>query len=244
MKIYDLIESGKFRHTARILKEIALATQADWTRRVLAAEPSWWGRQAISKASGGGGGFLIKKIPGGFRIYYANKGKYNYFAVIQRGRGSYDMKPALLASPRARSGKNGRYIIIPFTKNKDKSKIGPSNEINSVMTKIGSIKEKNADGKAVSRNTYSYRKDPGMTGKGNTYASEQVNKDKSVTRSYHKFVIVSEKSTGFIHKPIKKQDSHGIIQKSVNKALSHEAVKKAIAKDARNIVLDLIRKSK
>jgi len=239
-----LLDAGEFPNTSRILEEKATQIAAEWTRRVLASEPSWWGRQAISKTSGGGGGFLIRKVPGGFQVYYANKGKYNYLAVIQKGRGSYDMKPGLLASPRARSGKNGRYIIVPFTKDKKGKKIGPSSEINSVITKVGSKKEPNADGKTVVRNKYGpYRKDPGMTGKGNIFASEQKNKNGSVSRSFVKFVIVTENSQGFFYPAIKAQNHRRHIMKSVNKAMKSEAVKKAIGTDAKRLISRMIKNS-
>ncbi|MDH5597621.1 MAG: hypothetical protein OEY34_00770, partial [Cyclobacteriaceae bacterium] len=64
-----LLDAGEFPNTSRILEEKATQIAEEWTRRVLASEPSWWGRQAISKTSGGGGGFLIRKVPGGFQVY-------------------------------------------------------------------------------------------------------------------------------------------------------------------------------
>lgn len=235
-----LWERGFFPRTQKILKEIAVTAKEGWTQATLAFSPNWWGRMAISKQSGGGGGFIVRKAIGGYEIHYANKGKYNYLAVVERGRDEYDMKPKLLASPRARMGKNGRYVIVPLSKNEDGSRVSPkNNEINSLMTKIGTKKEPNADGKIVTRNKYQYSREEGMTGQKNSFETRQTHKDGSIQRSYHKFVMVSEKSERWIHPAIQGAKNQEKIQAVVDKAIKSKVLKTAIATDVKSLILGL-----
>lgn len=189
MNYEQLFEQGKFPRTKLVLNRIAKATQEAWTNNTLAAKPSWWGKMAMSNRPGGGGGILIRKIPGGFQVYHPNKGKYNYMAVIERGRGRYDMRPSILGGSRARMGANGPYVIVPITKNENGTPVSPkNNSINSVIIKTGSFKEENAHGQMVTRNRYKYRQDPGMTSQGNVFAREQKYKNGKIQRSFVKFV--------------------------------------------------------
>lgn len=234
--ILKLFESGKFVNLDSKLTIISEAIRDKWVSAIknVPKKAQWFSRMALLDASGGGGGLIINRIPGGmgFRISYANKGDYNYFRVIEYGRPRFDMKPGLLASPRARMGKNGRYIIIMFSKNEDGSKVNPTNNsINSVMTKLGSVKVPNADGKKVTRNRYSYRQDPGMTGKGNTFVvSEQKQKGGNIHRSYGKFVVLSEKSKGWYYPEIPAANTKKIIKREMGETLSHPKVKQSIRK--------------
>lgn len=236
--------------TDRIISQVADAIRVKWKSMILATKPSWWGRMAMFSGSGGGGGLTINRIPGGlgFRISYANKGKYNYFRVIEYGRPRFDMKPGLLASPRARMGKNGRYIIIAFSKNQDGSTVSPeNNDFNSIITKIGTKKEPNADGKRVTRNRYSYRQDPGTTGKGNAFISEQQQKDGSVHRSYMKFVVLSENSGGWYYPAIPPYQTKKRIKKEIGKTLSNpktkKAINQAIASDLQPTITDFLKRN-
>ncbi|TGJ99850.1 hypothetical protein EHO57_13905 [Leptospira langatensis] len=245
MNYEGLYEKGKFPRTKRVLSYIANAAKEAWSSNVLAAKPAWWGRMAMSSRSGGGGGIKIIPIPGGFRIYHPNTGKYPYMKVLEKGRARYDIKAALLAGPRARMGEHGRYTIIPLSKNDNGSEVSPSNnQINSVMTKVRSYKEPNADGKIVSRNQYSYRTDPGMTGKGNVFATEQVYKNGHVQRSFMKFVTISERTRGWYYPAIPAQKILVGVKKDVEKALRSDSVKKAVAGDMKDLIRELIRQKK
>lgn len=238
-----LWQDGYFPRTEKLIREIAIIAKEGWSQATLSASPSWWGKMALSKTSGGGGGFILRKVPGGYEVSYANQGKYNYLAVIEKGRGPFDMKPSILASKRARMGKNGRYTIVPLSKGNGGEKISPSNSnINGLMTKIGSRKEPNADGQTVTRNRYSYSRDQGMSGKGNIYETRQHQKDGSIQSSYTKFITVSESSNGFIYPAIKAQNNQAKIEAVVNKALASNSLKTAIAKDMNGIISHLVKK--
>jgi hypothetical protein len=247
-KFDHLWKHGYFTSTNKILLEIIEKLRETWHDLVANhSAPSWWGRMAMFSGSGGGGGFLIKeKAPGSYRIYYANKGKYNYLAVIQNGRARFDMKPGLLNSSKVRHGKNGRYLIIPFSKNEDGSNVSPKNNaISNVITKTGSRKEpsiKDSNTKVV-RNKYKTRVDPGMTGKGNVSVSEQVYKNGHVHRSSTKFVILSDKSKGFFYPKIEAQKHDEIIGKLRDQALKSKDLKIAIANDIASLKYILLKKS-
>ncbi|TGM87962.1 hypothetical protein [Leptospira licerasiae] len=245
MNYESLYEQGKFPRVRSVLKQIADLAQKGWTENALAARPAWWGRQAISKSTGGGGGILLRKIPGGFQVYHPNKGKYNYMKVIEKGRARYNMKEALLNGPRARVGKRGPYVVIPLNKNENGSAVGPmKNEINSVIIKTGSYKEENTKGQLVSRNRYKYRKDPGMTGKGNVFALEQRYKNGKVQRNFMKFVTVTERSRGFYYPQIPAQRIQEGVKKDVEKALRSKTLKQAVASDMKGLILDLLKKKR
>ncbi|MBM9578920.1 hypothetical protein JWG45_17380 [Leptospira sp. 201903070] len=245
MNYEQLFEQGKFPRTRFVLNRIAKATQEAWTNNTLAAKPSWWGRMAMSNRPGGGGGILIRPIPGGFQVYHPNKGKYNYMAVIERGRGRYDMRPSLLGGSRARMGENGPYVIVPITKNENGTPISPKNKsINSVIIKTGTFKEENAHGQMVTRNRYKYRQDPGMTGKGNVFAREQKYKNGTVQRSFVKFVVVTEKSRDFFQPAIPAQKIIAGIKEDVKSALKSKTLKQAVALDTKNLILELLSKKK
>ncbi|TGK41226.1 hypothetical protein [Leptospira andrefontaineae] len=243
MNYETLFEQGKFPRVKSVLKQIANLAQKSWTHNTLSARPAWWGRQAISKSTGGGGGILLRKIPGGFQVYHPNKGTYNYMKIIEKGRARFNMKAALLSGSKARVGKRGPYVVIPLSNNEDGSGIGPmKNEINSVIIKTGSYKEENTKGKLVSRNKYKYRKDPGMTGRGNVFAIEQKYKNGKVQRNFMKFVTVSERSRGFYYPQIPAQRIQEGVKKDVEKALNSKTLKQAVASDMKDLILELLKK--
>ncbi|AGS80466.1 hypothetical protein [Leptospira alstonii] len=241
----SLYAKGKFPRTRFLLEKIAVSAKDSWTHNTLSAKPAWWGKMAMSNRTGGGGGILIKKIPGGYQVFHPNKGKYNYMAVIERGRRRYDMRPALLGGSRARMGENGPYVIVPVTKNENKTPVSPkNNSINSVIIKTGSFKEENAHGKLVTRNRYKYRQDPGMTGRGNVFASEQVYKNGHVQRSFVKFVVVTERSTDFFQSVIPAQRVLGRVKEDVNRALKSKQLKSAVALDTKDLISELLSKKR
>lgn len=235
---------GEFPRTKKILADLSNWIKAEWEVRLSKANPSWWGRMALSTQSGGGGGILTKKITGGFEVYYANKGKYNYMSILENGRSSYDMKPALINGKRSRAGKNGRYTIIGFSKNQDGSKVNAvNNSINSIITKIGSYTDK--EGK--NRNRYAYTKAEGMTGKGNAFITQQRNqKDGSIHRSGVKFIVVSanSKESSFWYPAIKAHNIIGNLRSELKSAIAHPSVKKAVSADMVDVARNLIRKYK
>ncbi|ULG90815.1 hypothetical protein FH593_21045 (plasmid) [Leptospira interrogans] len=245
MNYETLYKQGKFPRTQKILSTIALAAKESWTHNVLSAKPSWWGRMAMSSESGGGGGILIKEIPGGYRVFHPNRGKYNYMAVIEKGRPRYDMRPALLGGSRARMGKNGPYVIVPITKNEDGTPLSfEKNTINSVIIKTGSFKEENAHGQLVTRNKYKYRQDPGMTRQGNVFVREQIYKNGNVQRSLVKFVVVNERSRDFFQAAIPAQKVFSGVKEDVHKALKSKQLKKAVALDVKDSIKELLSKKR
>ncbi|AGS80764.1 hypothetical protein LEP1GSC050_0105 [Leptospira phage vB_LbrZ_5399-LE1] len=238
-----LYSKGKFPRTKYVLSQIAKEAHTLWSKRVLEAWPSYFGKMAMSNRSGGGGGLKIVPVPGGFKIVHPNKGRYNYMSVLEKGRSRYDMKEALLSGPRARTGKNGRYTIIPLTKNSDKSPISPvNNDINAVITKVGSFKDINPRGEIVTRNRYSYRIDPGMTGKGNVFASEQVYRNGQVKRTFLKFLTVSEKSKGMFYPRIPAYNIISGIRQRIERKLRGNEIRSAVAMDVKSLTLDLLKK--
>ncbi|PJZ89551.1 hypothetical protein [Leptospira levettii] len=236
-QVYD--QSGNFNNLKKIIAQLSDWAKTEWENELKSAKPSWWGRMALSSRAGGGGGIQKKKIPGGFEIFYPNKGKYNYAKILEEGRGAYNMVPALINGPRSRAGKNGRYTIIGFLKNEDKTDVSPfNNDINSIISKTGTYKDR----EQKVRNIYFYRQDPGMTGRGNAFLSEQPNKDGTVHRHGVKFVAVSGKSSGWIYPSIKAHNIKDKIQSEIKKALQHPSVKSAVASDLKSLARSIIRK--
>ncbi|MCG6170232.1 hypothetical protein [Leptospira sanjuanensis] len=240
-----LYKKGKFPRTQGLIERIAVAAKDSWSHNVLSAKPSWWGRMAMSNRAGGGGGILLKKVPGGFRVIHPNKGKYNYMKVIENGRGRYDMRPALLGGSRARMGPHGPYVIVPIFKNENGTPVSPQhNEINSVLIKTGTYKEANAHGQMVTRNKYKYRRDPGMTGKGNVFAREQVYKNGNVQRSFVKFVVVNNFSRDFFQPVIQAQKVFSGVKEDVERAFKSKQFKSAVAADTKDLIRELLSKKK
>lgn len=203
--------------------------KTQWERYIAASDvPGWWKRSVLID----GGGLLIRKTSEGSEVYYSNSGKYDYMDVIERGRGAYDMKPALLSGSRAMMGANGRYVIVPLTRNKGGKKVSAkNNEINSTISKIGSKTVMNANGQPIIKNVYKYMKRKGDTGAGNVFRSEQKQKGGSVHKSYTKFVVVSEKSSGWIYPAIKAGHYTEQIQKDIDRAMKSKALKNAVLAD-------------
>ncbi|MCG6195659.1 hypothetical protein LFX25_20665 [Leptospira sp. FAT2] len=241
----QLFEKGKFPDTKRVLHQIATSAKESLIQKTLAAKPAWWGRMAMSNKAGGGGGILLGRIPGGYKVYHPNKGKYNYLATLERGRGRYDMRPSLLGGSRARTGENGPYVIVPIRKNENGTPVSPKNNlINSAIIKIGTFKEENAHGQMVTRNKYKYRIDPGMTGRGNAFVAEQKYKNGNVKRSYLKFVVVNQFSKNFFQPAIPAQKIFASVKEDVNKALKSKILRSAVASDSKALILDLLKKRK
>lgn len=245
MNFESLFNQGKFPKTKSYLFELSNAAKKSWELNILSAKPSFWGKMALSNKSGGGGGLLIIPIAGGFRVYHPNKGKYNYLKVLEKGRARYDMKEAILSGPRAKIGENGRYSIIPFTKNENGTLFSPiTNEINSVIIKTGSYKSENPSGKMVSRNTYEYRQDPSMTGKGNVFASDQIYRNGVIHRSFVKFVTISEKSRPMYYPRISPHPMLPNIKKEIARELKSERFKQVVREDSANLVFQIFNKKK
>ena len=228
INLQRLLDRGEFPQTAKYLHSLTRAAKAKYESYIRNFTPSWWGRMALSTGPGGGGGLLIRKVPGGLEIYYANAGKYNYLEVVEKGRGTYDMKPALLRSPRARTGKNGRYIIIPMTRNKDRSEVNDENNtIHSVVRRTGHYMDREG------KKRIKYGKVEDRSGRGNVYAFEQGPvKSGEMQYSYAKFLTVSENSSGWIQKPIQGARIEPEIQKEVDKTVRRDPrLQEAISRD-------------
>lgn len=102
--------------------------------------------------------------------------------VMEQGRERYDMKPALVRSPRARISKKGdRYTIIGFRHGMKQVRSRPdiSEQFDSIKsyTKVGEKRRRNADGNMVSRNVYNYSSDGVGT---------RVNDDSAPEKPHHK----------------------------------------------------------
>lgn len=228
VKVEDLLSRGQMPTVARYLSKLALATKEKYESLIGNFRPSWWARMALSKQGDGGGGIAIRKVAGGLEVYYVNSGKYNYLEVIEKGRGVFDMKSALLRSPRARSGKNGRYIIIPMRKNKDGSDVNEkNNQVNSILKRTGHYMDKEG------KKRISYAKVEDRTGKGNVFGFQQGPvKSGNMQYSYTKFVAVSERSTGWQQKAITGVPIEPPLQKEVNKTIQTDPrLQRAISDD-------------
>lgn len=187
---------------------------------------------ALSTGSGGGGGFGIRKIPGGVEVFYLNKGSYDYFEVIQKGRARYSIKQALLRSPRAKQGPNGKYIVVPITRNEGGSKVSPKNNpINAILRSTG----QESDDSGQPRKKYKHV--GSMGGGGNVYGMQQGPvKGGGMQYSYMKFVLVSQKTEGFWYPAIKGEPIEEKVQKQVNQALESESLKKAVRLDIESFI--------
>lgn len=68
---------------------------------------------------------------------------------IESGQSPFDMKPGLLASPKAKDGKNGKYLIVPFKHDKGTAQSSLTQTVAASMSQNGlpfSDIEKGADG--------------------------------------------------------------------------------------------------
>lgn len=245
MKLEKLYDQGKLPRTRNLIERIAGGAQSEWEAMTAESVPNWWGRQALSRGSGGGGGILTKSIPGGKLVYYANKGKYNYMEILDMGRSRYDMKPALLASSRARKGENGNYLIIAFTRNKNGSKVSPKNNtINAALKKIGSELKANAQNIKVRRNVYTVREIAKVPDRKNgAYVSEQKTKGGGVQRSYMKFVCLNENSRGWMYPKIIKHSFTKKLNRTIKTAMRSKQLHDAVAQDMDSLVQQLIKQA-
>ena len=201
----ELWRKGQLPNTERYVENLSLAIKKQYESRIDETHPHWWARMALSDRSpDAGGGILIRKTSTGMQVYYANKGKYNYLSVIENGRGRYSIKEALLRSPRAKTGKKGRYIIIPMKGKKEEA--------------VGTIKRTGTrlDASGVRRSTYKYSD---KKGRGSTYRAAQETKGGKTQYSYVKFVCVSENSTGWIHPAIPPNPIAKELQKDTDRIL-------------------------
>jgi hypothetical protein len=231
-RLGELFRRGAFPRVASFTRELAERTQAQFVQRLQSTRPRWWGRQALSTGPGGGGGILIRTIAGGHEVFYAGRGAYNYLRVIEGGRPRYHMVPALLRSPRARSGPRGRYIIIPLKEGGEKGNPDqPSEPANAVLKRTGYT----VDSEGKRRSKYKVF-EPG-TGRGNVYGSAQGPiKSGLFQYSWMKFVIVSERTRNWwypaippqpIQKPLQDQiDRH--LQKPETQAYIRELVEQDV----------------
>lgn len=127
--------------------------------------------------------------------------KYRFGQVIEEGRGAYDMKQMLLTSSKVRFGPRGRYLVIPM---KPGGKI-PDNKVDVKLEKIGERREPGG----TLRNMYARtERKPGhsadfFSGRKKRSVAEFHQKQKNgIHRSQMVFVIMHERSSGWIHRPI------------------------------------------
>lgn len=194
-KLYD---SGKMPRTEQVINELAEAIGEQWRIKIINHKPTWWGRSAADDENYE---IILRKIPGGMEVFWKEKGnpQYDFQKVVNEGRAAFPIKDALLSGPRARIGKNGRYAIVPFTRNQDGTKVNPrNNDIAGSISKVSEYKDSNG----VTRNKYSYNRSGRDTGKGNVYRTTQKVKNGGRQYGYIKFVMVSEKSQGWMYPTI------------------------------------------
>ena len=85
--------------------------QSQWKDSVNNSDvPNWWKRMVFRS----GGKLKKKRTLNGFRIYYSDEGKYDYFGVIDKGRPRYDMKAVLWSRLPKHMGRNGAYVVVPL----------------------------------------------------------------------------------------------------------------------------------
>lgn len=211
-----------WRQTRMAIEKIAEIALGKW--QMAARNPkdkgaSWFGRQYADGIAIHDRSFTNKSLsvtigPVGSKALGAAK-------VVELGRPRFDMKPGLLASKRARKGKNGPYTIIGFRHGiQTIMTAGVQEDFNELktMTKIGSKVELNAFGGKVARNVYDYssaglRKKLGtVTDHGHLSGAvkfqQPVGKDRKAGRSQSQaitFRIVSARSTGWFFPSIQAQ---------------------------------------
>lgn len=214
--LQNAFKHGKLVRTENRLQQIAGNVQTVFRGKIEDSVPRWWGRMALDDEQGGGGGILIRRIAGGYRVFYANMGRYNYLAVIEQGRAAYSIKDALLRSPNTRKGRAGRYIVIPMPAKAD-------NESPVLKRKGLSL---DAEGKT----RISYKgMQPGSSG---TVRMAQTVKGGKVQTASMKFVVVSERSKGWIYPAIKANPISQKLQAEVDEILPNDSrLKKAIEQD-------------
>jgi hypothetical protein len=230
----ELYDAGLFPRTQAFADQLAAATKAEFEKELGSATPSWWGRQALSTRPGGGGGIQIRRIPGGHEVHYADKGAYNYLAVIERGRGRVSIKDALLRSPRAKTGKHGRYIAVPLRRNKDGSRVSAKNNTASTtLIKSGFFDDSEGQKRTKLRPVGI----PG--GQGNATAFAQPTKS-GVRRSFVRLVTVTERSTGWMHPAIPAQPIQPVLQRKVEEALRSDHFRKRIEADVQDFLQSVL----
>jgi hypothetical protein len=240
MKIQSLKkawEAGEFARSKRFVERLAASVKTKWEEMVFEKAPAWWGRMALSSGAGGGGGILVKPIPGGLKVYYANKGSYNYMEVIVNGRQSYSIKDALLRSSRAKYSKQiGRYIVVPMTRNDDGSKISPkNNDIGAIMRHTGQT----TDAGGQPRKGYRVLS---ANGQGEAVGMQQGPiKGGGMQHSYMKFVVVSQNSDGWIYPAIPANPIPEKLQSQTDKMLKSSEFKKMVKADVKDFVKRMIK---
>lgn len=153
-------EGMDWRQTRQAIEKVAEIIVGNWQQAAQnpkASQAKWFGQQY-------GKSITIKERRFSSRemsVTIGPKGAKGEGAarVVEEGRPRYDMKPALLASKRARSGKKGRYIIVSFRHGMQivqEAGVGGDFKKLKSMEKIGSNIELNAFGEKVSRNVYSF----------------------------------------------------------------------------------------
>jgi hypothetical protein len=158
--VRELSKKGMaWRNTRNAIQRISELSIQNWKTKANNPKENhakWFGRQYASSIT-----IKEKKFSDTeMRIVIGPSGKGIKSAeVIENGRGEYDMKPSLLASPRARRSKRGKvYTIVGFRHGmKTVISAGVSESFDKLKSynKVGSKLELNAHGKTVSRNVYS-----------------------------------------------------------------------------------------
>jgi hypothetical protein len=108
LNIGPVMRAHIFSNLAGAVQGIAAAGEERWQRAALKA-PLWEGERQAYAAS------ISHRMTGEFSAEIVSD--YKYVEDIESGRPAYDMKRMLWTSTKVRTGKKGRYLIIPFRHN-------------------------------------------------------------------------------------------------------------------------------
>lgn len=227
----QLFSRGAFPRSAQFMDRLAQAARKEFEEELFTGAPAWWGRMALSTEPGGGGGILVRDVPGGKDVEYADQGYYNYVQVIQEGRPRYSTRDALMRSPRARRTEDGvRYHVVPLTRNDSGQRIGPrTGPVNAVLKKSGY--ESDDGGQMRS----SYRIFQRADGEGDVFAMAQHVKG-GIQRSYVRFVLVTEYSKGWYYPAIPANPIEKNLQAKVDRALRSDTFRKRVRNDVEDFL--------
>lgn len=118
-RLSQLQHDDAYPRTAKAVQELTREAQRLMLKAVQGNRVSWSGGSfTINRIEGRLAGSILGgyRYPlGGDRLAGGVEVKIAYYKYIRDGIRPYDMKPGLLASPKAKTSKNGiRYLVIPM----------------------------------------------------------------------------------------------------------------------------------
>jgi hypothetical protein len=187
--IRSLSGSGQLKEVSATVQAWGEHARRAWVNLVISKskqlnQPGWWVRNYLGP---GNKNIKVRKTgPLSFELYWEGDGRYDYSAVIEGGRGVYDMKKLLTTSKKVRVTKNGvRYLVVPI-KTSEPATFG--------MQKVGEVRI----GTGGTRNTYQYDR----RGAGNVAEFRQIQKGGMIHTTRAAMVTMTDNSTGWLHRSI------------------------------------------